>query len=201
MAPASLLTSALRRPLKYSRSATMRNSCLILFAGFTPKACSIIFLRNFIFTTSLLAIITAPNDCGDCWRSGTRRARGEPTFFPTRNCNITTKVYLNRSPLWPRYQLSSCVKMIEKIWRKHGGEGVGSYYNPLKEQHDGPLLRLLLELFEQTGLPDMTEPPHPSQRDTRQQTPPSHCLTRHRTRLLRCLLCATSRLPTAMYQQ
>jgi len=59
---------------------------------------------------------------------------------------------------WPRYQLSSCVKTIEKIWREHGGKGKGSYYSPIKSQHDGPLLRLLLELFEQTGLPEDCRP-------------------------------------------
>jgi hypothetical protein len=59
---------------------------------------------------------------------------------------------------WPQYVLRVLVQMVAETWREHGGKGTGSYYSDPKGQHDGPLIRLLLELFEQAGIPEKRRP-------------------------------------------
>jgi hypothetical protein len=53
---------------------------------------------------------------------------------------------------WPQFTLRVLVQTVAEVWREHGGKGTGSYYNPMERYHDGPLVRLLLELFEQAGV-------------------------------------------------
>jgi len=54
---------------------------------------------------------------------------------------------------WPRYVLSIYVELFEDIWREHGGRGEFTAYNKYDKKHDGPLIWLLGELFEQTSAP------------------------------------------------
>jgi len=61
----------------------------------------------------------------------------------TENCGVWLEAY---------------VAMIAEMWREHGGKGAGSIYSHLKSQHDGPLIRLLLELFEQAEVPKEDRP-------------------------------------------
>ena len=55
---------------------------------------------------------------------------------------------------WPRHTLRVLVEPVAEIWREHGGTGAGSFYSDSKQRHDGPLIRLLHELFTQAGIPE-----------------------------------------------
>lgn len=60
---------------------------------------------------------------------------------------------------WQQHALEVTVAAVVEVWREHKGKGsTGSYYRDLKSQHDGPLIRLLLELFEQAGVPQKDRP-------------------------------------------
>jgi len=59
---------------------------------------------------------------------------------------------------WPQYTLDVLVEEVEEIWREHGGKGSSSYYDNLSDQHDGPLIRLMLDLYDQAGVPAQRRP-------------------------------------------
>jgi hypothetical protein len=64
---------------------------------------------------------------------------------------------------WPVRVRREVVKMILEIWRRHGGQGNGSYSTTMdvKHVHDGPMIRLLEELCRQAGIPAKSWPsPH-----------------------------------------
>jgi hypothetical protein len=61
----------------------------------------------------------------------------------------------------PAARLSVYVEHIAEVWRQHGGKDRGSSYFSASANdghHTGPLLELLLELFEQAGVPKQQRP-------------------------------------------
>lgn len=75
---------------------------------------------------------------------------------------------------WPVQARRELVKMVLEIWRAHGGQGNGSYSTrrmDVKHVHDGPMIRLLEELFRQAGIPAKSWPsPHTLHDDIRALT-------------------------------
>jgi hypothetical protein len=107
-------------------------------------------------------------------RQQVRALGGEVTAFELeRHDDSPVREVTERQ--WPQYTLRVLIQAVAEIWREHGGKGVGSYYSDPKGQHDGPLLRLLLELFEQAGVPNDRRPGRHSLHDaiTKRNFPPA----------------------------
>jgi hypothetical protein len=59
----------------------------------------------------------------------------------------------------PAERLKVLVELVAEIWRRRGGKDSGSSeFSPSDEHHTGLLLELLLELFEQAGVPEQDRP-------------------------------------------
>lgn len=79
--------------------------------------------------------------------------------------NVTSRQY-------SQLRLQALVEVIEEIRIEHGGAGAPSFYNDSKGFHDGPLIRLLIELFEYAGIPEDRRPGRHSMHNAIQKTRP-----------------------------
>jgi hypothetical protein len=90
-------------------------------------------------------------------RRQARALGGEVTAFELlKHDESPTRDVADRQ--WQQYTLRVYVEVIAEIWREHGGKGTGSYFNAIDGHHDGALIRLLLELFEQADIPKNRQP-------------------------------------------
>lgn len=56
---------------------------------------------------------------------------------------------------WPVRLRRELVGMVLEVWREHGGKGTPSLatFSDGRHDHDGPVVRLITELFRQAGIP------------------------------------------------